>query len=206
MDTVVLIQNLELIYKDFGYPITFIGSFLEATPIAWALPGGVFVAAGGFYAYDKTVSLVGIIIAGFLGEWISLMVGYAMGEKKVILKKRLGQEGVAKHADSLWHKQGPVILTTSMLSGLTRFWVAYFAGFHKYSKRKFLLYSAFASFTWTAVTVVIGYLAGSERLNIEKGLQTIGIVGWVIPIIVISTLIYKIRKDYLDLKKPEKIQ
>lgn len=203
MDFVEIITQLENLYLNFGYLITFVGSFLEATPLAWVLPGGIFVAAGGFYAYDGNLSLVGILLAGFLGELISLGVAYLLGMKKIGLKKYLNQEKISRQADLIFHKQGPFILTTSMLSGLTRFWVAYFAGFHRFSKRKFFAYSAIASFTWTSVTILIGYVAGTGRGNIEKGLKTLGTIGWIIPIIIIALIIWKIRKDYKQIREVE---
>ena len=81
-------------------------------------------------------------------------------------------------AKNLLKKHGAVILTTSMMANLTRFWVAYIAGVESYKPHKFLLYSFVASLGWVSLMAIVGYIAGFERGNIEKIVGRLGVIGW----------------------------
>ncbi|OGM30803.1 hypothetical protein A2630_00420 [Candidatus Woesebacteria bacterium RIFCSPHIGHO2_01_FULL_44_10] len=197
MEPVVLIQKLENLYLVFGYPLVFLGSLLEVTPIAWVFPTGVFVILGGFYSYgSKILPLIGILIAGWTGEWLAFLATYFLGYKKTGLIKKLNQEENAIKAQHLFAKHGPLIMSTSMMAGFTRFWIAYIAGQQKYSFRKFLYYSGGASLTWTALMVAVGYIAGAERHNLEVTLSRFGYLGWILLLLAIGVIIITVKKEF----------
>ena len=180
MDLVLLIAALEKLFSLYGYPVVFVSSFIEITPLGWTIPGGSILAVAGFFAYGGSVSLIGIILAGWLGAWLAFLIAYFLGFKsgyKLVRKLRI--EKSAKKAKLLLKYHGGVILTTSMMANLTRFAIAYVAGAQKYSTLKFIFYSGAASLTWTSLMVVVGYLAGSERENLQRGIVQLGILGWI---------------------------
>lgn len=202
MDTLELIKKAEEIYKSFGFPIVFLSGFIEMTPFGWAIPGGLIVAIAGFFAYGNAQSFAIIIILGWLGSWLTFLFSYILGRKTGhYLVKKLHQEKNAQRAETLLKNHGGVILTTSMLAGLTRFWIAYVAGEQKYNFGNFLFYSLTASLTWTSLQAIIGYLAGSERQNLERGIAALGILGWVFLIIAIASIIFSAKKEYRHFKK-----
>jgi membrane protein DedA with SNARE-associated domain len=197
METVVLIDKIGQLYASWGYLLVFLGSLIETSPMGWAIPGGVILAVGGFFAYSGEVSLIGVIILGWLGQWTTFLLAYYFGGRSGdFLVKKLKQEKNAQRAKLLLEKHGGMILTTSMLANLTRFWVAYVAGAQKYKFIKFLFYSGAASLTWSSLMVIVGYLAGSEREKLESGLASLGIVAWGLVFLALAIIYLSIRKEF----------
>ncbi len=198
MDISVLINTFESLYNSFGYPIVFFSSLIETTPVGWLVPGGLLTALGGFFAYENDqLSLVGVLLAGWLGMLTTLLGGYYLGIKTGSgLEKRFKQERNVKKARALLQKNGAVILTTSMIANLTRFWISYVAGTTNYSKKHFIFYAAIASLTWISLLVVVGYIAGSSREKFESGLASIGIFAWILVITTGGIIFLKLRQEH----------
>jgi membrane-associated protein len=202
MDNLALITKIESLYATYGYRLVFLASFIEITPFGFAIPGGGILAIGGFFAYSSGVSLYLILLSSWFGAWLTFLVSYFLGLKTGrLLVKKLHQEKNEKRAEILLKNHGPVILTTSMLANLTRFWVAYVAGEQKYPFPKFFFYSATASLTWSSLMVMAGFLAGVERKNIEHWITRMGIFSWVI-LGLLFLIIYRVsRKEFSELNK-----
>lgn len=197
MDTLELIQKIEEIYRMPGYPLIFIGSFIEITPFGWTIPGGVILAVGGFFANGGPLSLFWVILSGWLGAWTTLLLAYAIGKKSgMYFVKKFKQEKKAEMAHTLLAKHGAVILSTSLLASLTRFWVAYVSGMESYDFLKFLFYSGAASLGWVSLMTVVGYLTGGERTSLEKAIAQLGILGWVLVIIALAAAYLAARKEF----------
>lgn len=181
MDLPTLIDTTEFFFSKYGYLTIFVGSFIEITPMGWMVPGGVILALAGFFANgSQEINLVSIILYGTFGAWITFTLSYLLGKKSGMwLVKKLKQEKNATFAKRLLANHGGVILTTSMLANLTRFWVAYIAGVENYDFKKFSLYSFAAAVGWSSLMAIIGYLAGFERNHLEKAIGATGVVGWV---------------------------
>jgi len=58
-----------------------------------------------------------------------------------------------------------------------------------------MLYSAIASLTWVSVLVIIGYVAGTGRHTIERGLAQAGIFSWVFVFVVGGFLYWKLKDE-----------
>lgn len=201
MNTAELITLIESLYKSYGYLIVFISSFLEITPLGWAVPGGLLLSVGGFFAYSNNLSLVGMLVFGWAGAWTVFVLAYYFGiTTGTQFIKIFKQEKNARQAEILLEKHGAVILTTSMLASLTRFWVAYVAGIKRYKFSKFLVYSGLASLTWSSLMIVIGFLAGSERQDLEKSLGKTGIISWLLFAIAIGVIYWVIKKELKESK------
>lgn len=201
MQPIAIITELERLYLNIGYPLVFLGSFLEVTPITWIFPAGIFVILGGFYSYGSSfIPLFGILVAGWLGEWAAFIATYLLGLKGFRFIKIFPKKGHQVKAKYLFEKHGALILSTSMMAGLTRFWIAYFAGRQKYEFHRFVFYSGVASLTWTALMVALGYLAGNQRNNLELLLTRLGIFGWLMFFIAIGVIAYLIKEDFKNPK------
>lgn len=196
MDTLVIIAKIERLFDQFDYLIVFFSSLIEITPFGWIIPGGLVLATAGFFTYNKAYALAKILVSGWLGAWFSLVGAYILGKRTGMwLVKKLKQEKNAQRAKRMLDKNGPIILTSSMLANLTRFWSAYVAGVEKYSFLRFLIYSGAASFTWVALMVFIGFLGGSERGQIENLLRKTGAMSWIILGIVGIIIFLSIKSD-----------
>ncbi|HJX45633.1 MAG TPA: VTT domain-containing protein [Patescibacteria group bacterium] len=197
MDTILLISKVENLYADWGIILVFLSSFVEITPIGFSIPGGTVIALGGFFANGGKISLLNILIPAWIGAWLTFLLAYFLGFKTghwLVLKLR--QEKNAQKAHVLLKNHGAIILTTSMLANLTRFWVAYVAGEEKYNFRKFFIYSGAASLTWTSLMVTLGYLAGVGRYDIEHTLAKIGTIPWIFVVIALITLYITTKKEF----------
>lgn len=200
-----IIHQTEFFFQTYGYLTVFVGSFVEITPLGWVVPGGMILAVAGFFANSENgLSLIPIIILGTLGAWATFLSSYLLGRKTGMwLVKKLKQERNAALAKRLLQKHGGVILTTSMMANLTRFWVAYVGGVDKYSFWKFLLYSGTASLSWVCIMTFLGYFAGYERGNIEAIAGATGIVGWLFLGIAGFVLYRSIKHEYHHFKEDE---
>lgn len=197
----------EHFYTSWGYLIVFLGTFIETSPLGFTIPGGLLVALGGFYSQTQQVSFYGILIFSFLGMLLTFVLAYFLGLKTgQSLVKKLHQEKNARRAKSLLTNHGPVILTTSLLANMTRFWVAYVAGIQRYPFFKFLFYAGAASLTWTSLLAIIGALAGQKRASLETGLARVGILAWGLLIVALFVIYKKTRGEYETFKEGEVVE
>jgi len=202
MDLLQLIKTVEGVYVLYGYTIAFLASLVEISPVGWTIPGGALLALGGFYSFSGKLSLFGILLFSWLGSWSTFILAYLLGNSTgYFFVRKLRQEKNAEKAKSLLEKHGAVILTTSMMANLTRFWVAYIAGTEGYSFLKFFFYSSAASLTWSSLMVVIGYLAGSEREQLESVLAKLGIASWLLFFGVVVLLYLKAHHEFHPAKE-----
>jgi membrane protein DedA with SNARE-associated domain len=189
MDTLELISATERLYIQYGYLLVFISSFIEITPMGWTIPGGVILATGGYFAFSGHIHLLGIILAGWMGAWLTFLLAYLLGLKSGNwLITKLHQEKNAQKAKGLLKHYGATILTTSML--------AYVAGVEKFPFRKFFFYSAASSLTWVSLMAAVGYIIGSERGNLEKGIAGLGAIAWLLLILAIGILVWSVKKEF----------
>jgi len=197
MDIVYIIETLGAVFHTYGYLIVFVGSFIESTPLGWAVPGSLILALGGFYSWELGKGqLPWIIFSGWFGMFLTFLGSYILGKKSgFYLINKFRQEKNADIAKHLLQNHGPSILITSMLANFTRFWMAYVAGSQNYDFKKFSLYASISSLLWTSLVVVGGFMAGSQKDNLEHYLKNLGYIGWGILIIAIGTIVYFARKQ-----------
>lgn len=204
MDLIKLIEILNIYFDKYGYVTIFLGSFIEITPMGWTVPGGIILAVAGFFSHTGQINLGAIIVFGTLGSWLTFILSYLTGKKSGMwLVNKLKQQKNAEFAKTLLSKHGGIILTTSMLANLTRFWVAYIAGVEKYDIKKFGLYSFLAALGWSSLMTIIGYIAGFERQNVEHIIAATGIVGWLFFAIALFFIQRSIRHEYEHFKEDE---
>lgn len=205
MDLIQVLDYLAVLFERFGYPIIFLGSLIEITPLGWAVPGGAILVIGGYLSNgNPNLPLIPIIVWGTLGAWMAFVLAYALGKKTGMwLVKKLKQEKNARFAKSLLQKNGGMILTTSMLANLTRFWISYIAGVEKYSFWKFNLYAFISSLSWVSLMTLLGFFAGYEKENLRKITSGIGILAWILLALAIFVIYRSIKKEYKHFLKDE---
>lgn len=182
MDLEILINLVLTLFEKWGYLIIFLGSLIEITPFGWMIPGGAILLVAGYISnITNTLPLVPVIAIGTFGAWMAFALAYWLGRKTGMwFVIKLKQEHNAKLAKTLLQNHGGMILTTSMLANLTRFWISYIAGTDRYSFAKFSLYGLIASLSWVSLMVLLGYFAGYEAENLKRITSGIGILAWVL--------------------------
>lgn len=201
MEITSLIKQLEVFYIYYGYTIVFLASLIEISPAGWTIPGGILLALGGYFAYSGELSLLGILLFAWFGAWSTFILAYLLGYSTGYrLVAKLKQEKNAQRAKNLLERHGATILTTSMMANFTRFWVAYIAGAEGYNFIRFFFYSAAASLTWGSLMVVVGYLAGSERVHLESALSRLGFLSWFLFLAVVVFIFFKARQEFKNTK------
>ena len=205
MNMVQMLDVLATLFEKFGYPIIFFGSLIEITPLGWAVPGGAILVIAGYLSNgNPNMPLIPIIIWGSFGTWVAFLLAYLLGNKTGMwLVEKLHQQKNANFAKKVLKNNGAVILTTSMMANLTRFWISYVAGVDKYSFFKFNLYAFVASLSWVSLMVILGYFAGFEKENLRNITSSIGILAWIF-LIVAGIIIYRsIKHEYKHFKDDE---
>lgn len=205
MDIIKTLDLVRILFEQWGYPIIFLTSLIEITPLGWAVPGGAILVIAGYLSNgNSNLPLIPIIVWGTLGTWTAFLLAYFLGSKTGMwLVEKLRQQKNARFAKSLLQKNGGVILTTSMMANLTRFWISYIAGVEKYNLIKFNLYAFFASLSWVSMVVLLGYFAGYEKENLRKLTSSVGIVAWILLAVAIFVIYKSIKKEYKNFKQDD---
>lgn len=202
MDINLLLNSITTLFDKYGFLIIFFGSLIEITPLAWAVPGGAILVIAGYISNgDQQLPLIPVILIGTVGAWLAFLLSYFLGKKTGMwLVKKLHQEKNARFAKNLLHKNGAMILTTSMMANLTRFWVSYIAGVEKYNFWKFNLYAIMASLSWVSLMTLIGYFAGFGKENLKSVISGIGILAWLFLSLAIFVIYKSVKHEYKHFK------
>lgn len=203
MDLLQIFDLIGAVFDRWGLIIVFLGSLIETSPFGWIVPGGAILVIAGYLSNNnQNLPLISVIISGTLGTWFAFILSYFLGKKTGMwLVKKLKQEKNAAFAKNLLKKNGGVILTTSMLANLTRFWISYIAGVDKYSFSKFSKYAFLASLSWSSLMILLGYFTGYERENIKNIMSGIGILAWIFLGIALFVIYKSIKHEYDHFKK-----
>jgi len=203
MDVVQILDILGKFFEQWGYPIIFLGSLIEITPLGWAVPGGAILVIAGYLSNgNPNLPLIPIILWGTVGTWIAFVLAYGLGRKTGMwLVNKLHQQKNAAFAKKVLENNGAAILTTSMMANLTRFWISYIAGVEKYNLIKFNIYAFVASLSWVSLMVMLGYFAGFEKENLRNIMSSIGILAWVFLFIAVFVIYKVIKREYKHFKE-----
>lgn len=202
MDLLQILDFIATLFEQWGYPIIFLGSLIEITPLGWAVPGGGILLVAGYLSNgNSNIPLIPIIVWGTLGTWIAFNLAFALGHKTGMwLVNKLHQQKNAEFAKRVLKNNGAAILTTSMMANLTRFWVSYIAGVEKYNFLRFNIYAFIASLSWVSMIVVLGYFAGFEKQNLRNITKSIGIIAWFFLIVAAIVIYNAVKKEYKHFK------
>jgi len=198
MDIIKTLDLIRILFEQWGYPIIFLTSLIEITPLGWAVPGGAILVIAGYLSNGNiNLPLIPIIIWGTFGTWVAFLLAYLLGSKTGMwLVEKLHQQKNAAFAKKILKNNGAAILTTSMMANLTRFWISYIAGVEKYNLLKFNLYAFVASLSWVSLMVMLGFFAGYEKENLKNIINGVGILAWLFLIIAVFVIFRSIKKEY----------
>ena len=182
-------MSFELLLQKFGYAAVFFGTFLEGE--------GILVLAG-FFAQQRYLSLVAVIITAFLGSyaghlfwfWLGRRHGVKLLERYPKMKRHFGK-GIR-----LFERYGVLtIFIAQYLYGL-RIANAVIVGISKIRMIEFLVYQAISCLIWSILIASLGFYFGEA---VEKFMGRAGAVqkyalGVIIVVILIVYLVHRIRE------------
>lgn len=151
----------------WGYPIVFAGSFLEALLLlGWYFPGSILIFLSVALAPNPFAAMVAVIFVTlglysayivnfYLGKygWYRLLLAFGIRKQLEDAQEKLSRYGVRAIFMSYWHPNLASFIATA-------------AGILQYSPRRFLTYSLVATLLWNIFWGVLVYALGEQSLDI----------------------------------------
>ncbi len=194
-----LVSNFAInMISSLGYWGVFIGMTIESACIP--LPSEVIMPFAGFAVSEGKMTLLGITIAGTLGNLLGGLIIYFIGlkEGRPILEK-YGKYILISHskldkADHWFEKYGHEAVLIGRMLPVIRTFISLPAGIARMDLKKFTIYTLLGSLPWTFALGYIGVQLGPHwelikgYFHILDVIVAIGIIGF------IAYLIYKYKK------------
>jgi len=183
------IAEVLIFFKKFGYPIMFLGSFIEGVSVM--LLGGFF-AARGYFSFSLV--WLAMFLGDVLGDVMWYYVGYfggtrIIGKIEKIFKTKL-KEKSEKMKKFLEERGGRIIIGIKFTAGLC-FAMLITTGTVKMKFKKFLKYDVLGSIGWVSLMCGLGYFFGESYDLLDKYVKRMGFVvtGMVIAAFIIVKVI-----------------
>jgi membrane protein DedA with SNARE-associated domain len=164
---------------------------------------------GGFNVYQHHLTLVGIIVAGVLGDVIGASIAYAIGRyASQELIERHGAKLHAKPADlerahRWFERYGTWVIVVSRWLPVVRAAFPYAAGVSRMAYGRFLAMATIGSIVWISALGILGRAVGSQWQNWRHHLQYVDYVGVVIVVgLVVWGVVRWIRHARRDTETP----
>jgi len=158
------------------------------------IPSEIIMPFSGYLVFTGKFNLIGVIIAGGVGNLVGSLIAYFIGIK-------LGRAFILKYgkyfllkkshldwAESFFEKHGnKTTFVTRLLPGI-RTYISLPAGVAKMDLKKFSLYTFVGSIIWSAMLTYVGVALGEEWTKIRQYSEYIDvavIIGIIIVIIII---------------------
>ncbi len=148
---------------DHGYPaIAFIVAGDGVIPL---FPGETVVVTGGNLAHQGELSLMAVILAGFVGAVIgdnaAYWLGRAGGERIHRFFRRVAGAHRVAAADQMVLQRGAVLVTAGRFLPGIRLAINLSCGAGNMSWKKFATFNALGAFIWAAQVALLGYAFGN---------------------------------------------
>lgn len=162
------------------------------------IPSEIIMPFSGYLVFTGKFNLIGVIIAGGVGNLAGSLIAYFIGIKlgrAVILKYGkyfLLKKSHLDWAESFFEKHGnKTTFVTRLLPGI-RTYISLPAGIAKMDLKKFSLYTFVGSIIWSAMLTYVGVALGEEWTKIRQYSEYID-VAVIIGIIIVIIIIVKKR-------------
>jgi membrane protein DedA with SNARE-associated domain len=206
-----ILDWLQQLYNQFGYPVVFFSALIENTAITGLLlPGNSLVLLGAVFA-PNWLSLAQVILYASLGTIVGYHIDYLLG--RFVLKgvaswlypsalgKRLRLAGRIRLAARFLNKYGGHAILISHLSSTLRSAIAVTAGLTHMRYRTFLFYEVIAATLWNAAFALLGYSLGKVVKNLGDIINRFGIISGIVIVVaaVVGYFIYKyVRQKQIE--------
>lgn len=181
------------IITTLSYPGVIILMALESACIP--IPSEVVMPLAGYLAYQGTFDLIGLTIAGTIGNLLGSIVAYWVGMK-------YGRPFVAKYgryvllrekhldmAESWFAKYGEATTFFSRVLPVIRTFISLPAGMARMNFKKFVLFTTLGSIPWNFALAYIGYSLGPNWTTILSWFEAFDIIVILAVIILAAYLI-----------------
>jgi len=148
-------QFLKECLENYGYIFLFIWTFLEGE-------AGLILA--GFYAFEGTLGLPGVIATALAGSFLGDQFYFHLGRRRgrCILAMFSSVERRLRRALALMEKYGAFAAFISRYTYGLRIVLPIILGMTNLSKRKFFVLNLASAFTWAVIFSLAGYLFGKS--------------------------------------------
>lgn len=198
------------VISHLGYPGIFILMALESALIP--IPSEVIMPFSGFLVSQGQFSLLGIVIAGALGNLVGSWGAYALGywaHDKIIRKlvKKYGKfilltEDEYDSAVKLFSKNGQLFVAISRMLPAVRTVISLPAGVARLNFIKFSLFTFIGCLIWSLILAYIGVKLGENWEMIRPYFRKFDIIIVATTIILFGAYIYyKLHKNKIGAKK-----
>jgi len=185
--------------NSIGYLGILIGMIFESACIP--IPSEMIMPFGGYLVSTGHLNLIGVILAGTIGNLIGSLLAYAVGYwggirfidrfgKYVFLS----QKHLAS-AERWFAKRGEMtVFLCRILPGIRTF-ISLPAGIARMPLSKFIGYTTIGSLIWAGILTYVGYLLGKNWGNIQNVLHPIAYVVVAIVLVIVIYLIVNIVRE-----------
>ncbi|MDQ3855385.1 MAG: hypothetical protein M3281_03215, partial [Chloroflexota bacterium] len=187
---------LEPLYRDYGYLIVVCSAMLEHTFfIAWALPGGILVAIGGIYAGSGLLRLPLVILFALIGFMIGDHLDFLVGRRSMRALSRV-MKGHSLSTTAVLSSRALPALILAYTNTIPRSAMFMGGAASGMPYRRFLRLSFSLASFWSVTLSLMGYWLGSNRERLKSVLQTVGVGGQLLLVLIlIGVGIYYWRKS-----------
>lgn len=158
-----------------GYFGTYFFMLLNACAIP--VPSEITLPFSGFAVADGKLNLIGVIIAGTLGDLSGAMLAYYIGYRggRPLIEK-YGKYILMSHhdlnlADKWFAKYGAITTLFARVLPVVRTYISFPAGITKMDFRKFVAFSSIGSLCAVSALVLVGYFMGDNWLAIRERMK-----------------------------------
>jgi membrane-associated protein len=153
--------------ETFGYLLTFLATFLEASPlIGLFIPGSIIIFFAGFFAKLGLLNYWEVMIIAILGAILGDLAGYLFGRysgKRFL--HRYGRYFLIRRefidkSEEIAHGHTGKSLVIGRLNPLTRSAAPFIVGCHNVKFWKFMVFNIIGGILWGFIFVSLGYLFG----------------------------------------------
>lgn len=186
----------------FGYAGIFFAMALESAGIPF--PSEVIMPFSGFVVSEGKLTLLGIVLAGALGNLFGSIVAYYVGLKGgrpflerygrclLLEKKKLDV------ADDWFQHYGDKAVFLSRMLPVIRTYISFPAGIARMDFKKFSFYTLAGSLPWCFALGYLGVLLGPKWDSFKVWFHLLDAIIIIILIILSIYLIFKYRKELLS--------
>ena len=186
-----LIQSILTFVLVYKYAAIFLITFLGA--IALPLPVTTMLVASGYFATEEYFSFWYVFLAGFLGNVVGDSLGYWLARRygepvlnKIGFRTFLRSDGFLAIEQRLRDHPFVTIFVSRFTSALTPF-VNILAGMARIPYKSFLLIDLLGEAAYTLLMCSLGYLFGSQWMEIES---VFGNISTLLAVLIILSIVF----------------